>query len=149
MRFPIDFQNYNLHAMRQVYDLFNQKMQDNPALNNSMFALESYSVQGVQAVRAETTAFALREDTILVSPFIAYSPDPSLDGEARAWGEQMRQIIHNASGRIHMHSYINYAHGTEGLEALYGYESWRLEKLRQLKSAYDPHRRFSYFAPIR
>jgi FAD/FMN-containing dehydrogenase len=46
------------------------------------------------------------------------------------------------------HSYVNYAHGDEKLESLYGYEPWRLEKLRALKKEYDPKGKFSFYAPI-
>lgn len=31
---------------------------------------------------------------------------------------------------------------------MYGYEPWRLEKLRSLKARYDPDGRFSYYNPI-
>lgn len=44
--------------------------------------------------------------------------------------------------------YVNYAFGNEESEELYGYEKWRLEKLRRLKRKYDPQERFSFYAPI-
>lgn len=45
-------------------------------------------------------------------------------------------------------AYVNYAAGNEGLEAMYGHEPWRLERLRDLKSQYDPLNRFAYYNPI-
>jgi hypothetical protein len=36
----------------------------------------------------------------------------------------------------------------EILESIYGYDAWRLERLRSLKKAYDPEDRFSFFVPI-
>ena len=45
-------------------------------------------------------------------------------------------------------AYINYAHGDEPLEAIYGYEPWRLERLRSLKKQYDPDFRFKFYNPI-
>ena len=44
--------------------------------------------------------------------------------------------------------YVNYAFGNETLESVYGYEPWRLEKLRKLKDAYDPAERFGYYMGI-
>lgn len=47
-------------------------------------------------------------------------------------------------------TYVNYAQGYqyETLESVYGYESWRLERLRSLKATYDPENRFRFFVPI-
>ena len=148
MRFGILLQRYDIQAMLRIYDLFNQKTKDNPAFNNSMFALESYSTPAVRAVPADSTAFPYREDDILISPMVFYAPDSSLDAEAREWGEQMRNLALEGTGSTEMHVYINYAHGSESLEEIYGHEPWRLEKLRRLKAEYDPKGRFSFYAPI-
>jgi hypothetical protein len=45
-------------------------------------------------------------------------------------------------------AYVNYAAGDETLEMLYGYEPWRLEKLRKLKSEYDPNNCFRFYGTI-
>lgn len=47
-----------------------------------------------------------------------------------------------------MHAYVNYAHGDETLEEVYGYEAWRVARLRALKEKYDPLGRFGFYAPI-
>jgi len=47
-----------------------------------------------------------------------------------------------------MHAYVNYAHGDENLQELYGYEPWRLARLEALKSKYDPYRRFDFYSPV-
>ena len=46
------------------------------------------------------------------------------------------------------HTYLNYAFGDESLEELYGFEPWRLKKLRNVKQEYDPHGRFNFYGPI-
>ena len=66
LRFPIYLGNYNVTAMQQVYDEFNQMMVLQPAFNNSFFPAEGYSVQGVQRVPAESTAFPHRADNMLL-----------------------------------------------------------------------------------
>ena len=45
-------------------------------------------------------------------------------------------------------TYLNYATGDESLESMYGYEPWRLQRLRDLKAKYDPKNRFRYYNPI-
>ena len=47
-------------------------------------------------------------------------------------------VLDNAFGRL----------GYEDREAIYGYEPWRLEKVRGLKRKYDPHGRFNFYLPI-
>lgn len=47
-----------------------------------------------------------------------------------------------------MTTYVNYAFGDEPLEQMYGYEPWRLAKLRALKAVYDPKGMFNYYNPF-
>lgn len=42
-------------------------------------------------------------------------------------------------------SYINFAHGDESLETIYGSSLPRLQKLKQ---QYDPNRRFNQWFPL-
>ncbi|KAI1451499.1 FAD binding domain protein [Annulohypoxylon moriforme] len=44
-RFPIDVEIYDVQAQRQVYDLFSSATHETPALNNSLFLFEGYSLQ--------------------------------------------------------------------------------------------------------
>jgi FAD/FMN-containing dehydrogenase len=43
---------------------------------------------------------------------------------------------------------VNYATGDETLKQVYGYDEWRLEKLRALKAKWDPEGRFNHYHPI-
>lgn len=47
-------------------------------------------------------------------------------------------------------TYVNYASGQpyETVESIYGYEPWRLDRLRKLKAKYDPHNSFRFYSPI-
>jgi hypothetical protein len=83
------------------------------------------------------------------SPAIFYTPDPSLDRKAVEFGESMRKVLFDASGRGELHSYVNYAHGDETTEQMYGFEVWRQERLSGLKQKYDPLSKLSFYAPIR
>lgn len=74
--------------------------------------------------------------------------NPSLGSTAVSHGQEFRRLLLQGSGRSEMHSYVNYAHGDESLESLYGFEPWRLDRLRTLKKQYDPDGKFSFYAPI-
>ncbi|PTU20486.1 hypothetical protein P175DRAFT_0217630 [Aspergillus ochraceoroseus IBT 24754] len=149
MRFPVDLQRYNPLVQRATYDIFSSVTHQNPALNNSMFLWEGYSLQGVQSIPAESTAYPNRAGNLLVSPVITYEPSGlEREIEARAFGESLRQIVHHGSGQKELYAYVNYAFGDEGPRSWYGYEPWRLDRLRELKAKYDPEHRFNFYAPF-
>jgi FAD/FMN-containing dehydrogenase len=150
MRFPIDLQEYNIQAQRAVFDTFARVTSEIPQFNNSLFLFEGYSLQGVKAVPHESTAFPFRDGNLLVTPLIVYEPeeDAPLDSKAIAFGEELRQILFKASGETELHAYVNYAFGDEQPKNWYGYEPWRLKRLKALKKKYDPRGRFSFYAPI-
>lgn len=149
IRFPVDLPKYNPVAQHAAFDTFSSVTRKNPALNNSLFLFEGYSLQGVQDILAESTAFPHREGRLLVSPLVIYEPaDENHNLEARAFGESLRQIVFQESGQEKMYSYVNYAFGNEGPESWYGYEPWRLGRLRNLKAKYDPVGRFNFYAPF-
>lgn len=64
------------------------------------------------------------------------------------YGKKIQDVIVEGSGDDRLHAYVNYAAGRESLEELYGFEGWRLERLRALKKLYDPHNRFKYYLPV-
>jgi hypothetical protein len=82
------------------------------------------------------------------SPAIFYQPNSSLDAQAEEFGRHARNLLKAGSGSPEQHSYVNYAHGDESLEEVYGYEPWRLQKLRWLKKKYDPKNKFGFYEPI-
>ncbi|KAF8847502.1 FAD-binding domain-containing protein [Acephala macrosclerotiorum] len=149
LRFPIDVKSYDVQAQRDVYEKFKEVTLQEPALRGSFFLFEGYPVKGVQDVPVESTAFPHRLDNLLISPVMVYTPNSTLDAIAIQAGKDLRQILHKATGREHMHSYVNYAHGDESLQEMYGFERWRLEKLRALKGLWDPKGKFGFYAPIK
>ncbi|XXH05698.1 glutathione S- transferase, nitrogen catabolite repression regulator [Hypoxylon texense] len=147
--FPIDVETYDIQAQRRVYDLFSAATHETPALNGSFILFEGYPLQAVQAVPPESTAVSYRGDNLLLAPVVIYQPGgEDLKEKAAKLGEDLRQILHKATGRKEMHTYVNYAFGTETKEQMYGYEEWRQKKLLYLKNKYDPYRKFSFYAPI-
>jgi hypothetical protein len=148
-RFPLYLESYNVPAQRAVYDLFAATTNNSSPFNSSIFMFEGYSTGGVHAVPSDSTAFAFRSDNLLVAPLITYTPaGPALDKEAAQVGEQLRQVLHAASGETDIHAYVNYAFGAEGPQQWYGSETWRQSRLQGLKKKYDPEGKFSFYGPI-
>lgn len=147
-QYPVGLLTYNVTATRQAYDFFKNTTIAHPEFNLSAIAFEGYGVLGTKAIPAASSAYPHREDNILVSILAAYAPDPSLDAPAAIFGKRLRDIVHAGQPGRRLNTYVNYVYGDETLEMIYGYEPWRLERLRGLKRKYDPHRRFNWFNPI-
>lgn len=110
---------------------------------------EGYSMEGVQAIPSDASAFAFRSENILAAPLINYLPAGSaLDSQVARLGNQLRDILRDGTGKNDFRAYINYAYGDESLQELYGSESWRQSRLKALKQKYDPTGKFSFYAPI-
>lgn len=149
IRYPIGLKSYNTAALRQVYDDIDETFRQVPELAGSFFLLEGYSTQGVQAVDEASTAFPHRGDEILVTSYVQYTPNPDIDAVAQEYGSRLRKhLLEGSEDPQHLRAYVNYAHGTESLQEMYGWEEWRLEKLRRLKAQWDPENRMRYYAPI-
>lgn len=148
IRFPLYIETYDTAAMRKAYDLFAKGTHETPEFSHSIFLFEGYALQGLRAVPSESSAFAFRGDNILTAPLISYKPEgEELNEKAVKLGEELRQILHSATGRDTMHAYLNYAFRDTN-EEVYGDEEWRQERLEALKQKYDPHGRFSFYRPI-
>jgi hypothetical protein len=149
LRYPIGLKEYNPAAVRKVYDSIAEMSHRVPELAGSFFLLEGYSTHGVKAVDAAKSAFPHRDDEILITSVILYKPNATLDALAQEHGRKLRGLLLEASDDPeHLRAYVNYAHGDESLEDMYGHKSWRIERLRGLKKKWDPENRMRFYAPI-
>jgi hypothetical protein len=65
------------------------------------------------------------------------------------WLSTQQDKFIETSGYGRLQQYVNYGHGSKDPpEALYGYEPWRLEKLRKLKKELDPEGWFNGYQPL-
>ena len=65
-------------------------------------------------------------------------------------GTSANKIFQSTDGitdKIRIYSYINFAHGDEALETVYG-SGERLERLKRIKKEYAPNNVFGSFFPI-
>jgi hypothetical protein len=149
-RFPIYTRSYNLTAQKKAYDLYASAISgsDSPYYN-SIFMFEDYATGGVRALANDASAFGFRQDLILAAPLIIYnSTGKAEDAAVETLGNQLREVIREGTGTSELHTYVNYAFGTEGPKSWYGYEAWRQNRLKELKKKYDPKGKFSFYAPI-
>lgn len=149
LRYPVGLKSYNVAAVRKVYDHIEETFRTVPELAGSFFLLEGYSTQGVKAVDPASTAFPHRDDEILVTSYVQYKPNSAIEHTAQEFGKKLRNIfLEGSDDPKHLRAYVNYANGDEPLEAVYGWEEWRLKKLRQLKHQWDPANKMKYYVPF-
>ncbi|PPJ56538.1 hypothetical protein CBER1_03926 [Cercospora berteroae] len=144
-RFPLALETYPIAGMRAVVDLLKSLPTE---FNITRIILEAYSVNAVQSVPENSTAFADRSSNLLISPFITHAPnDANLARRGAVYGNEMRRVMVEGSGHA-LNAYVNYAHGTETQRELYGYQQWRVDRLQKLKRKWDPSDRFGWYLPI-
>ena len=144
--YPADLVKYNVDNIRHAMAIF-EKLPASFATSSIM--LEAFAMNYVRKIAEQSTAFPDRSTNILASPLLNYpANDSTLDAVALNIGKQLRSAFLNNTGRP-LNAYVNYANGDESNEATYGYDSWRLRKLRDLKRRYDPMEKFSFYEPIR
>lgn len=88
----------------------------------------------------------------MVDRMITATPKSTQDSEIfEAWLEKWKLAFTKTSGYGRLQQYVNYGNTTlkaDPVEALYGYDPWRLQRLRELKQRYDPDRLFSWYQPF-
>ena len=118
---------------------FESFMQKYSATNGSSVMIETFPVQGMQALGNDYSAFPHRDYFKNVIEIIGAYEDDSVGQKVNDFVRAWRDRFANTSGYDKLHVYQNYAHDDEPLSALYGYQDWRHERLTKLKNAYDPH----------
>ena len=129
------------HTFVNFSDAFEHFLQENPLANGSAVMLETFPVQGVEALPDDYSAFPHRKNFHnQIETIAAYTDDSvadAVDDFFREWRDTFAKPA--VSGYSELHVYQNYAHDDEPLSALYGYQEWRHKRLTSLKNAYDPH----------
>lgn len=144
--FPVDLVEWSPANLRKVLNIFAEL--PGTGLETSGMLLEAYAVNGVKLVDAASTAFPLRHGNILAAPTFTYdASNATQDALAYSYGKKVREAMLAGTGE-RLGAYVNYAIGDESNEAVYGYEKWRLKRLRDLKKKYDPQGKFGFFERI-
>jgi FAD/FMN-containing dehydrogenase len=141
---PVSADTYNLPTLRKVLDILTAMPLE---FRSSVVFLEAYATNKVGEIPSDSTAYPDRDGQLLLAPLLNYAKNASLDATAWEINSKIRDALVEGTGKK-LEAYVNYARGDESVEEVYGYEPWRLEKLRRLKNEYDPYGRFNFFAPI-
>ncbi|KAI1278199.1 hypothetical protein F5Y07DRAFT_361047 [Xylaria sp. FL0933] len=143
----VNLQTYNVTAQRKLYDLFNKNVALQPEIGAvARLYYEGFSTIASQAIDPASTAYPHR-DEYLPAYFITGVPEGKEDA-AREWAYASRDVWNQGQPHRRPTTYVNFAAGDESLEMIYGYEPWRLQRLRSLKAKYDPNNRFRWYNPI-
>ncbi|KNG50758.1 fad-dependent oxygenase [Stemphylium lycopersici] len=141
---PVSADTYDAPSLHKVIEI----MATFPSeFRASVVLFESYSTNRVGQIPDNSTAYPDRDGQLLYSPLMTYQPNATLDAAAWKYAGLIRDTLIEGTNKAY-EAYVNYARGDETTEELYGYEPWRLERLRALKSEYDPQGKFNFFAPI-
>ncbi|KAI9680453.1 MAG: hypothetical protein M1822_007211 [Bathelium mastoideum] len=143
--------DYNVTIERALYNHYVAKVAEYPELGATAYLWhEGYATAGFQAIPSASTAYPHREENHLMVFFAVVPEGSGLLDAAETWAAEARDLWNDGQPGRQPQTYVNYAVGAdyETLESVYGYEPWRLDRLRSLKTAYDPQNRFRYYVPI-
>lgn len=142
--------NFDVANTRRLFDDYVAFVQQNPLAAVTLVFNEIFGQTAVQAQPAEDTSVGNRAYMNVLTLAQAVYTDESVAAAGDAWARNWRdsQFDPEISGYERPAVYLNYAHGDEAPEAFYGYEPWRLERLRDLKKKYDPRGFFNSYHPV-
>ncbi|KAI9654001.1 MAG: hypothetical protein M1821_006862 [Bathelium mastoideum] len=122
----------------QLYQDFKSFTLQYPQARNSSVLAETYAINS-SVIQNGGGSYPFRhvKTHAVVIPW--YS-DRSFDGVATAWGQKLRSLLRSTDGLVHNANYVNFAHGDESLQDIYGQN---LGRLQSLKKKYDPENRFN------
>ncbi|KAK2063696.1 FAD binding domain-containing protein [Colletotrichum caudatum] len=114
---------------------------------NSAMLVERYNLTKAQDAPRGSTALqeALRRDAFAQAIVIPWYTDAALDAEALDFGRKVRDIWSYTGPATKNPTYVNFAHGDETAEAIYGSS---LSQLRRLKKEWDPLGAFNQWFKI-
>ena len=136
--YSVNMKNFNLTTFRYVFDQYSSFLSANPNANQSAWLIEVFAQQAESAIPSHSSAYPNRGyDNIRQIIGATYSDDSVADAVDENL-RTLRNACEATSGYDEFRVYQNYAHGDEPLEALYGYEKGRVQKLMCLKKKYDP-----------
>ncbi|KAI4281852.1 MAG: hypothetical protein L6R35_005544 [Caloplaca aegaea] len=116
----------------------------NTGTESSIVLMEAYSLGKGRSVPDDASSFPYRQVTFNAVTIPWYS-NVSLDPVAEAYGRRVRDLWWANDNMTLNTSYINFAHGDETLDVVYGSHLSRLEKL---KKKYDPMNVFNHWFPL-
>ncbi|VUC28050.1 unnamed protein product [Clonostachys rosea] len=116
----------------------------NTGLDGTTILIECYSNYVLREIGSSGASYAHRDINYYAWILFGYEY-AAWDQEVEVFGSRVRDLWRASSGFDTQRTYINFAHGDESLEEIYG-ES--LPRLRELKQKWDPEHVFNQWFPI-
>ncbi|KAK5628284.1 hypothetical protein RRF57_003999 [Xylaria bambusicola] len=141
---------FNLSTFVELYAAYRSFIVANPTASLSSMVFEVFGQQAVDSRASESSAFPHRGKINVLALLEMIYEDDAVAEVSDDFGQTWRDVLlrPEVSGYERPAVYQNYAHGDEPLAAVYGYETWRQEKLTALKRKFDPHEMFSGYHGI-
>lgn len=118
-----------------------------PDARGSSILFESFPTGAVSKVSNTATAYPWRDTVTYVLLQFSWTGGRNgpASGPADAKARELRSDLAATSGYPDLSVYVNYAHGDETVQTVFGQN---LPRLRKLKKQYDPDNMFGYNNPI-
>ncbi|KAI1851229.1 hypothetical protein JX266_003304 [Neoarthrinium moseri] len=154
-RFPIknfyaaNAKSYDIPTIRSYINSWRSMNEKYEGRAMFSFMFESFAQQKIQELPDDATAYPWRHGSQHFLMIEGAYKDTELEQEIDEWLSEQQDKLIEGSGYGRLQQYVNYGHGSKDApEALYGYEPWRLERLRRLKKEYDPEGWFNGYQPL-
>ncbi|KAF1846587.1 FAD-binding domain-containing protein [Cucurbitaria berberidis CBS 394.84] len=130
-------------SFKTILDEFVKFVADTGIMTTIM-QIECYHNDAMRRIGSEGASYPFR-DINFYALIIPVYDDASLDPVVETFGSRVNDLWKRSSGYEKQRTYINFAHGDEPLEQVYGDSLCRLS---QLKGKWDPLGRFNQWFPI-
>ncbi|KAF4499908.1 short-chain dehydrogenase reductase family [Fusarium agapanthi] len=141
--YTLSIRNYSASTWEAVSSKLANFYARYPQARSSSLLYEFFPNQAMAAIPLDETAFPRRDTTAYINLILTSSIHNSeMDNALARFGEDIRRDVAATSGYSEITTFVNYAHGDETLEQIYGKE--KLARLAALKKTWDPNEVFSF-----
>ncbi|RWA08729.1 hypothetical protein EKO27_g6368 [Xylaria grammica] len=141
--YSANFRNYSAATYDTLFDKMSKFYDKYPGGRNSALQLEFYPNQAMKRVPTTATAWPWRDATGYMNVAAIWSDGDQYTAEAaKSLALDLRDEVAATAGYPDLSVFINYAHGDEKLEQIYGVDN--SARLASLKKKWDPNHVFSF-----
>ncbi|TIC99758.1 FAD-linked oxidoreductase afoF [Colletotrichum higginsianum] len=141
--YSVNVRNYSAATWDKTFEKMARFFEDHPGGRGSALQYELYPNQAMASVSKDATAWPWRETTGYFQTSMTWEQgDTATANAAGALSRELRDVVVATSGYPDATIFVNYAHGDEKLENIYGKD--KLPRLAGLKKTWDPTHMFSF-----
>ncbi|KAI1455543.1 hypothetical protein F4805DRAFT_270517 [Annulohypoxylon moriforme] len=139
-----NLRNVSAAVLKSSFEDLASFWRDYPSARLSQVTYESWPIQATVAVSEDSTAYPWRDTTTYVLIEMNWDgADDPVKETANYVAQKIRSGLAASSGYGGLAVYVNYSHGDETLDQMYG--ASKLNRLIALKRAYDPNNTFRFY----